>query len=387
MLAVVRWQLGSDASSVTYGQSPTTWTLVNTYDVNDTATSPNSFGSTGLWWRRATADDVSATSFTFTRSWSGNRQVVVAGAIAAFSGVDTTTSPPFAWGAIRRSRETSGANPSIIGNGCTGLPRPGSANADNSCTDDNNYPTGDLPTYTATRNSMSVSLAGLQNASSTTAITVSSILDNGTLATTKGEAGASSVEHGIGVGIGYRAADSDGTYSAPHTRFQLSASGTFQPAWSLVLKPACSATGLTIAADSIAFGSTTLSGANTTLTTSATFTVDDESNSNAGWKVTLSPTQFTASGGKTLPTDALTATAASDADGGSRCSAPSSTVSYSSPVALPSGTATPVFNSAAGGSGRGPSQITLTTQLAIPANALQGSYSSTWTYTVSSGPT
>jgi hypothetical protein len=59
------------------------------------------------------------------------------------------------------------------------------------------------------------------------------------------------------------------------------------------------------------------------------------------------------------------------------------------PLGLPAGatapTAVKLFN-AAGGTGMGPTDVTLNLSLAIPANAYSGGYSSTWTLTVSSGP-
>jgi hypothetical protein len=56
---------------------------------------------------------------------------------------------------------------------------------------------------------------------------------------------------------------------------------------------------------------------------------------------------------------------------------------------LPAGTTAPtaakVYNAAIG-TGGGPLTLTLSFQLAIPANAYAGSYSSTWTFTIASGP-
>ena len=48
-------------------------------------------------------------------------------------------------------------------------------------------------------------------------------------------------------------------------------------------------------------------------------------------------------------------------------------------------TAVKIYNAAAA-TGRGPADVTLGVQLAVPGNAYSGSYSSTWTFTIASGP-
>jgi hypothetical protein len=44
-----------------------------------------------------------------------------------------------------------------------------------------------------------------------------------------------------------------------------------------------------------------------------------------------------------------------------------------------------VFNAAAN-TGAGPTLVTLTSQIAVPANSYKGTYTSTWTITIASGP-
>ena len=56
-----------------------------------------------------------------------------------------------------------------------------------------------------------------------------------------------------------------------------------------------------------------------------------------------------------------------------------------SALTIPAGTTTKIYNAAAN-SGRGPSTITMNLRLAVPARTKIGSYASTWTYTLSSGP-
>jgi hypothetical protein len=56
---------------------------------------------------------------------------------------------------------------------------------------------------------------------------------------------------------------------------------------------------------------------------------------------------------------------------------------------LPAGSSPPTaakLYNAALNTGGGPATVTLTFQLTVPANAYSGSYSSTWTFTIASGP-
>ena len=60
-----------------------------------------------------------------------------------------------------------------------------------------------------------------------------------------------------------------------------------------------------------------------------------------------------------------------------------------SQVTVPAGSSPPgaakLYNAAAS-SGAGPVTVELTTHLAVPANVRVGSYSSTWTLSIASGP-
>jgi hypothetical protein len=132
---------------------------------------------------------------------------------------------------------------------------------------------------------------------------------------------------------------------------------------------------------SVTLPGVTLSGVDQTSTTNATLAVDDETASGSGWNVTQSATQFT-TGSRTLPTNALSLTGVSPAAGTGNCTTPTNAVTY--PITLGS-TAAKIFNAAAG-TGGGPENLTLSLKLAIPAKSSTGSYSSTWTFTVASGP-
>jgi len=138
---------------------------------------------------------------------------------------------------------------------------------------------------------------------------------------------------------------------------------------------------------SVAFAAVTLNGTNRTTTASTALTPSDMSGSAAGWNVQATSTTFTNAGGKALPTTATTVTAATTAANTGNCDLPTNAVTY--PVTLPAGatapTAVKVYNAAAN-TGGGPLTLTLSFQLSIPAKAYAGSYTSTWTFTIASGP-
>ena len=59
------------------------------------------------------------------------------------------------------------------------------------------------------------------------------------------------------------------------------------------------------------------------------------------------------------------------------------------PIVVPAASTPPsavkVYNAGAA-TGAGPSNVSLALKLSVPANAYGGTYSSTWTFTISSGP-
>lgn len=149
----------------------------------------------------------------------------------------------------------------------------------------------------------------------------------------------------------------------------------------------CSTGGLNLTSPaSVSFGSHALTGADGTKTTTATFTVDDQTGTTNGWNLSATSTTFT-SAGNTLPTTATTFTGVSTAAGTGRCTAPTSSITY--PLTMPAAAVAPaavkIFNASAG-SGRGPTDLTFNLGLAIPASTKTGTYNSTWTFTLSSGP-
>ena len=89
-----------------------------------------------------------------------------------------------------------------------------------------------------------------------------------------------------------------------------------------------------------------------------------------------------------MSTSASTATAVSSTcAGGTTCTNPTNAITY--PLAVPAGSSAPtavkLFNAAAN-TGMGSFTVTPTVQVAIPANAYAGTYTSTVTVAVVSGP-
>jgi hypothetical protein len=152
----------------------------------------------------------------------------------------------------------------------------------------------------------------------------------------------------------------------------------------------------TISAGSLAFVSSpstagfadTLNGVDQTVTTTQSFDVGDATGSGTGWNITATSTTFTA-GSHTLPTSAVTVQSAPSVacDAGATCTAATNSVAfpYTLPAAATAPTATKIYNAAAN-TGLGNQTATATMRLAIPANTFAGSYGSTWTYSLVSGP-
>jgi photosystem II stability/assembly factor-like uncharacterized protein len=150
----------------------------------------------------------------------------------------------------------------------------------------------------------------------------------------------------------------------------------------------CSSGSLSLSAPgSVTWPSITLNGQDQTSSTTAALTPDDETANALGWNISATSTTFTNGAGKTLSTSATTITGASVVAAAGSCLLPTNSITY--PVTLPAASTPPaaskVYNAGAA-SGYGSSTVTLTTQLSVPGKAYSGSYSSTWTFTISSGP-
>ena len=122
------------------------------------------------------------------------------------------------------------------------------------------------------------------------------------------------------------------------------------------------------------------------MTANLAFTPSDASGSSSGWNLDGTSTTFTA-GTHTLPTTATTVTAASVAAASGTCRLPTNSIAY--PVTLPAAATAPAavkLYDAAANTGLGTSTLTLTFKLSLLPNVFAGAYSSTWTFTIASGP-
>jgi len=134
--------------------------------------------------------------------------------------------------------------------------------------------------------------------------------------------------------------------------------------------------------------SDTLSGVNQTQTTTESLDVDDCSGTGAGWNIALTSTTFT-TGTYNLPTSASTIQSAPtvSCDTGSTCTLATNSITYpyTVPAAATAPTATKMFDAAVN-TGMGDQTVTASFQVAIPANTYAGTYTSTWTFTLATGP-
>ena len=133
--------------------------------------------------------------------------------------------------------------------------------------------------------------------------------------------------------------------------------------------------------------SVTLDGTNQTETFSVPITVNDDTGSGAGWDLTVSLTAFTNSGHTLSASAAQISTQPGIACSGSgTCTNPTvSGVSY--PLVLTAdGSTTSKFFNASANTGMGHFTITPAFAVTIPADSYAGTYSSTLTVSITSGP-
>ena len=155
----------------------------------------------------------------------------------------------------------------------------------------------------------------------------------------------------------------------------------------------------TIAAGSLGFVSTppnvtfsaTLNGLDQTVSTTQALDVGDATGSGTGWNITATSTTFSTGGGSPhlLSTTATSLTGAPTGvcDASATCTLATNSVTY--PYVLPAAgtapTATKMYNAAAN-TGLGNQTVTPTWRLSVPANTFAGTYTSTWTISLVSGP-
>jgi hypothetical protein len=135
--------------------------------------------------------------------------------------------------------------------------------------------------------------------------------------------------------------------------------------------------------ESISLDHLTLTGRDSSTTTTVALATTDMTGAGRGWNIVTSSTPFTDPRGHRLrgPTF-ITAASASSATGS--CSVPHNSVTY--PLRVSLGSAPVKVFSADPDTGSGPAIILLTLEQSIPASTYRGNYSSTWTFTISSGP-
>ena len=142
----------------------------------------------------------------------------------------------------------------------------------------------------------------------------------------------------------------------------------------------------------ITFPPVTLTGLDQTTSASLPLDIGDNTGSLDGWNVTATSTQFSdGTAGNTLSTTAVTVnTAPTDVcDSGATYTTATEATSIVYPYTLPAAptapTATKIFDATAG-TGMGDQTVTPDYTLAIPADTAAGDYTSTWTFSLISGP-
>ena len=116
-------------------------------------------------------------------------------------------------------------------------------------------------------------------------------------------------------------------------------------------------------------------------------TTQDTRGTGAGWNETITSTQFSASGGHTLATTASSLTGVVVSNGSGTNTAPTNGITY--PVAVPAGSGPPTavkFVDAASNTGMGIFTVTPTIGVFVPQNTYAGSYTSTLTIAIVTGP-
>ena len=132
-----------------------------------------------------------------------------------------------------------------------------------------------------------------------------------------------------------------------------------------------------------------LDAGDSTQTYTVPLSLQDTRGTGAGWNVLITSTTFSTGGGspKTLATNASSLTGVTSSCTSGTCTSPSNAQSY--PIAVPAGSTAPtavkIFNTTAN-NGMGLFTITPTIGVSIPQNSYAGTYSSTVTVSVVSGP-
>jgi hypothetical protein len=135
--------------------------------------------------------------------------------------------------------------------------------------------------------------------------------------------------------------------------------------------------------------SANLNAGDSTPTYTVPLTIQDTRGTGAGWNATITSTQFTTGGGtpSTLATNASTLTGVVSACTSGTCTNPTNAITY--PVAVPAGATAPTavkFFNAAANTGMGKFTNTPTVGVFVPQSSIAGTYTSTLTISIVSGP-
>jgi hypothetical protein len=149
---------------------------------------------------------------------------------------------------------------------------------------------------------------------------------------------------------------------------------------------------LSVATSAAPTFSANLASGDSTPTYTLPLTAVDTTGTGAGWNLTITSTQFTTGGGTphTLATNASTITATpapTVACASGTCTNPTNAVTY--PLVVPAAATAPTavkFFNAAANTGLGSFTVTPTVGVFVPATTFAGSYSSTLTVSIVSGP-
>jgi hypothetical protein len=166
-------------------------------------------------------------------------------------------------------------------------------------------------------------------------------------------------------------------------------SATAWAAQAIALKPASAAGVLSVQTTATPSFSANLNNGDQTVTFTLPLTTTASVSPGLGWNETITSTEFTSASG-TLPATASTIAAAPSATCNTafaNCTAPTNAISY--PVAVPAGPTAPTavkFFDAAAATGTGMFTITPTVTVSVPQNSFAGTYTSTLTIAIASGP-
>jgi hypothetical protein len=135
-----------------------------------------------------------------------------------------------------------------------------------------------------------------------------------------------------------------------------------------------------------------LNGLSQALSDDQGISISDLTGSGDGWHITLTTTQFSTGGATpftllpTAATDISSTGTCGAADAGDCVLADDTTAVIAIPAAAVAPTAVSILTAVEGLGRGGPMTYTQVMHLAIPANAKAGTYHSTWTYSLATGP-